>query len=111
MTSLHWLETKLLALPRQQAGQFRMPNESRSMLSTKQDDDSDEQVRVSPSHSSVWLTGADVGLVLASTASQERPLLSVNGCRSSLVAPPELQAKVKATSSNERVKGAEARVR
>jgi hypothetical protein len=83
---------KLVALPRQQAGQFLISKLSRSTLSSKQGFDSAEHCLVSPSQLTASLTGGDEALVFASLASQVRPAASLNSCRSSVVALPELQA-------------------
>ncbi len=64
---------------------------SPSTLSSKHGFDSAEQRLVSPSQVTDSLTGAEVGLVLASVARHERPAPSLKSWLSSLVALPELQ--------------------
>lgn len=61
-------DVKLLALPRQHAGQFLIAKLSRSTFSSKQGVASAEHCLASPSHVTVSLTGGEVGLVLASLA-------------------------------------------
>jgi hypothetical protein len=92
-TGLQSAEVKLLALPRQQAGQFWIANVSRSTFSSKQGADSAEHCLASPSHVTVSLTGGEVGLVLASLAWQVRPAPSSKAWSSLVVALPELQAR------------------
>src|SRR4051812_48607308 len=89
-TGLQSAEVKLLALPRQQAGQFLIAKLSRSTLSSKQGADSAEHCLASPSHVTVSLTGGEVGLVLASLAWQVWPAPSSKAWSSLVVALPEL---------------------
>jgi hypothetical protein len=99
-TGLQSADTKLLALPRQQAGQFSIAKLSLSMLSSKQGLDSAEHRLVSPSQLTDSLTGGDVGLVLANVALQLWPAPSLNSWRSSVVTLPELQASEASASSS-----------
>jgi len=99
-TGLQSAETKLLAVPRQHAGQFSIAKLSLSMLSSKQGRDSAEHCLVSPSQLTDSLTGGEVGLVLASVALQLWPALSLNSCRSSVVTLPELQASGASANSS-----------
>jgi hypothetical protein len=98
-TALQSAEVKLLALPRQQAGQFLIAKLSRSTFSSKQGADSAEHCLASPSQVTVSLTGGEVGLVLASLARQVWPAPSSKAWSSLVVALPELQASALRASS------------
>jgi hypothetical protein len=85
---------KLLALPRQHAGQFSIAKLSRSTFSSKQGAASVEHCLTSPSQVTVSLAGGEDGLVLASLAWQLWPAASSKAWSSLVVALPELQATI-----------------